>query len=1194
MLQYIWKEHKLLIISLLLLLVSLKIEIKKQIPQEALNLSQLQKTIIEQEIYLQQTVDTIYNKLKNDDFSFFNKNFIKELEKNDISFFIYQNDTLKYWSNNEIGVPYLYNPKNFLGQCFFIGNSWVLAEQKEINNFKIITLFSIKKEYSLKNRFFEDKFSSKLNIPRSYKISTIPLSFSIELYNKNKDYLFSIIPAFYDRSISFQLYSKILLFILSFIALILYLNKFINLFLTKKSVVKALLVVFLGLSAKITISYKRFPETIYDNLIPNLCFLNTCINYFDFYLYIIIAFWIILTYKKIINTTCPEKTSLIFYALIVGISINFIQIFSLEIIKNSQTPLNIQNINSFNAEIFSPFLNFALICALVILLIYFTYDYLYISKNKNLNTLIFTTVGFLTIFLYWKLFKNIALNTFLLYTIILIIWYIKQRKFEIKIYTILITAFLFAVYINSLLINSIKSQDKQLFTNIGQKIITESDPTIEQQLEQKVQKLNQDLTLQAYSENPDLPNIENEIIKYLRRNYFNTYFNKYKITVDICSDLTSDKNLIKCGFIYSNRLNNANILIPNNLYSLKMPTKTEYYIILNFKIGKKANNQTNIYITLSPIYYISESKLPKIISSEQEEILNLKYNYALYKNNTLTYSSGIYSYPIELTTIKNKDKNYSHIVIPVDSENTIVVSYQKIKFITIIILFSYIFIITLLTLNLIYLLKNIKKIKPYKDWSIRNKVIIWLVAIITFFWLLITLSSIILTINQNNKKIDKEQLDKEEKVKTFLHEKLLQENLSRSDVLNEEIRKFAKNINSEINIYDQNGLLVATSLPELYNLKIKSEYISPEFIIDRKTYYKMAYVEKLGKISYLSKYTTYNFEGKQYILNTPFFNLPEEIRHEILNQISSILNIFIVILTLIIIFGIFLAEQLIKPIILIQNKIKKLDISKGYEKIDYKNNDEIGELVKEYNRMVEKIQEYIEKLAKSERESAWRDMARQIAHEIKNPLTPMKLSIQLLLHSWDNQDPNFDQRIKDVSRTLINQIETLRRIAEEFSEFAKLPKPQETYVNLVEKIEETCKLFENIPNVEVYPNLRNIKEAYVYADDKQLSRALINLIKNGIQAIPEGIQGKIFVDLDIFGQKAVIKVIDNGAGIPDEIKDKLFTPSFTTKSSGMGLGLTMVKNIIDNAHGKISFKSEVGKGTTFIIELPLVPKPNND
>jgi nitrogen fixation/metabolism regulation signal transduction histidine kinase len=285
--------------------------------------------------------------------------------------------------------------------------------------------------------------------------------------------------------------------------------------------------------------------------------------------------------------------------------------------------------------------------------------------------------------------------------------------------------------------------------------------------------------------------------------------------------------------------------------------------------------------------------------------------------------------------------------------------------------------------------------------------------------------------------------------------------------------------------------------------------------------------------------------------------------------------------------SVLISEQIISPLIILQSKIQKLELGKKYEKIEYQRKDEIGQLVDEYNKMVDKLDESIILLSKAERENAWRDMAKQIAHEIKNPLTPMKLSIQFLLRSWHNQDQDFDIRLKDLSVTLIEQIETLRRIAEDFSDFAKMPKPIEDVIVINDIIEQVVKLHENTEGVDIHTNFNNHKNIRIFADSKQITRVFINLIKNAIQAIPNGVKGKIVIDLDVYGDKTHIKVIDNGSGISEEAKVKLFVPSFTTKSSGMGLGLSMVKNIIDNARGNISFKSEIGKGTTFHLEFPL-------
>jgi nitrogen fixation/metabolism regulation signal transduction histidine kinase len=238
--------------------------------------------------------------------------------------------------------------------------------------------------------------------------------------------------------------------------------------------------------------------------------------------------------------------------------------------------------------------------------------------------------------------------------------------------------------------------------------------------------------------------------------------------------------------------------------------------------------------------------------------------------------------------------------------------------------------------------------------------------------------------------------------------------------------------------------------------------------------------------------------------------------------------------------------------------------------------------------MTEELQESVKKLAESERESAWREMAKQIAHEIKNPLTPMKLSVQLLQRTWVNKDDNFGDRLKKVSDTLVEQIDTLSSIASEFSAFAKMPKARNEEVDLVSKLRTVVQLFDNEEQTKISLETHNLEDVIILADKEQLSRVFINVIKNGIQSVPEGITAEIFVELTVYGNNAKVTIEDNGSGIPENKKDKLFKPSFTTKTKGMGMGLAIVKNIINSADGEIWFESEENKGTKFFIEFPIV------
>ncbi len=237
--------------------------------------------------------------------------------------------------------------------------------------------------------------------------------------------------------------------------------------------------------------------------------------------------------------------------------------------------------------------------------------------------------------------------------------------------------------------------------------------------------------------------------------------------------------------------------------------------------------------------------------------------------------------------------------------------------------------------------------------------------------------------------------------------------------------------------------------------------------------------------------------------------------------------------------------------------------------------------------MVDEIQESTGKLANSEREYAWREMAKQIAHEIKNPLTPMKLNVQQLLKSWKDQVPEFEKRLEDFTKNQIEYIDNLSSIATAFSSFAKMPGTNPVEVNLLDQIRNTLELFKNTVNINFEVSWPHESKVFIFADKEHLNGIFSNLFKNGIQSVPPGRAGLIKVALEVKGEKVVVSVSDNGTGIPENLKNKLFTPNFTTKSSGMGLGLSIVKRYVENANGRIWFESVPDKGSVFYIEFPL-------
>jgi nitrogen fixation/metabolism regulation signal transduction histidine kinase len=261
----------------------------------------------------------------------------------------------------------------------------------------------------------------------------------------------------------------------------------------------------------------------------------------------------------------------------------------------------------------------------------------------------------------------------------------------------------------------------------------------------------------------------------------------------------------------------------------------------------------------------------------------------------------------------------------------------------------------------------------------------------------------------------------------------------------------------------------------------------------------------------------------------------------------------------------------------------KTDLTKRNQKIFVEEtSSEIGKLVHAYNAMIDELEHSAAKLARSEREQAWREMAKQVAHEIKNPLTPMRLSVQSFERKFDPKDPTIKTKVAEYSKTLIQQIDTMSNIASAFSNFAKMPAQQNETLNVVSIVRLALDIFN-----ESYIHFIADEEVIIAKLDRtQLIRVITNLVKNAIQAVPGAASPRILVSVASEGEKVKISVADNGIGIEDDYANMIFEPKFTTKSSGMGLGLGMVKNIVETYNGSISFASQPGKGTVFTVLFP--------
>jgi nitrogen fixation/metabolism regulation signal transduction histidine kinase len=323
------------------------------------------------------------------------------------------------------------------------------------------------------------------------------------------------------------------------------------------------------------------------------------------------------------------------------------------------------------------------------------------------------------------------------------------------------------------------------------------------------------------------------------------------------------------------------------------------------------------------------------------------------------------------------------------------------------------------------------------------------------------------------------------------------------------------------------------------------------------------------------------------VVAIPFFESEEELNSLTSDVLGNVFNAFVVIFILFLIISFLVTKNLTLPFRLLTQKLKVTNLENN-EPMYWSSKDEIGLLVNEYNQMLSKLEASKKVLASTEKESAWREMAKQVAHEIKNPLTPMKLTLQHLLRLEREGKLEDADKLKKSLETLIHQVDALSGIASSFSTFAKMPLPNNELINFKEVLSKVLELFKTDKRMELeFQDDSFTDQISILGDDKLFGRVISNLIINGMQAVEPGKKSHIRIWLWLTDRAVFLEISDNGKGIPVELRDKIFIPNFSTKSQGSGLGLAIAKSGVETAGGKIWFETEVGKGTTFFLNFPL-------
>ena len=481
----------------------------------------------------------------------------------------------------------------------------------------------------------------------------------------------------------------------------------------------------------------------------------------------------------------------------------------------------------------------------------------------------------------------------------------------------------------------------------------------------------------------------------------------------------------------------------------------------------------------------------------------------------------------------------------------------------------------------------IKKLRIKRHFSIRFRIFLAM----TFLVIIAFGGIAILTIPQYEEQSNKYHEQRLERKKSQLQRSISYifqntpstlNQIQLDSVFKEKIFQIADVQNVNFNIYNLDGSLLNSTLigaenkiNDLVLLKLKN---SEELSIIQKT--------TINNVQYRSSYSLIldNLSNPIWILNLPYYDDDQLNSYELNSFIAIFGKVYFLILIIAIIFSYLISVYITKSLSEIGKKIKQTRLDKTNTKIQIKaRSKEVNILVESYNKMVEMLNDSVKKLSKSNKEQAWGEMAKQVAHEIKNPLTPMRLSIQSFQRNFDKNDSKFKSRLDEFSKTLIQQIDTMSTIASAFSNFAEMPAQQGEKINIIETTKLALKIFKE--NYIVFSS--EFEDLQVRIDRTQMVRIITNLIKNALEACELIKEPKVQVIIEKKKKEVLISVIDNGEGISKELKNKIFEPKFTTKTSGMGLGLGMVKNLVDSYDGRISVRSKIDTGTTFSITFPL-------
>jgi len=885
--------------------------------------------------------------------------------------------------------------------------------------------------------------------------------------------------------------------------------------------------------------------------------------------------------QKAKKVTIPNKynpLNFLFASVLLGSGLFYLCHIASGIIRHPAIHLDIDNI-----LLFDKYSLIVIVLLLAYILLLFTAACSIVNMafngNKN-NKVIYYGIGVLSsTAIYFLLGINIPLWILLTYIVVYLLMldlFIEHRSNSIiwLIWWMVIFASFMAgiVFYNSL---QEDIQERKQYVESVYKSANPSDIAQVAQIHQSV------MASEIFSRMSQLRHgnfIREDLDDYIRQNVpFDQKLPNRKMQLE-CYDATQSSLFNKYGIPHDQMKAQLDRSIAINQFIKYNPYEQTYYLQ---------------YIVNNDFHENSPFQLVIILNPAKDQLLqgHNKHNYYVTQNDEIILMEDRNTEELQLDEIafikSDTIVNGYSFVTSEGNDGIRIINYKRISsLIKPISLFSYIFsllgmmIILIGIINSKWLfLSDPLDIQLYTKDSLRTKIQLVIIVLIVFSFLIIGLMTGYYFNNllkNNESKYNSEQIISIlNSVKTHVSDADGEE--SKVIVLGKALNNITEIHGQEIALYSKSGDLIKFTDIQEEMLRLPADYsnitLQTRDINFNGTPKTIAALSINGKSPYA--YITISF--------------PESPRSysSILDFISTILNVYVFLFLIAGAIALAIANSITRPLSIIASKLKEFKLGSSNEPLKYEDNDEIGQLINEYNNLIVQVQDSADIIAKTERDMAWREMAKQVAHEIKNPLTPMKLSIQYL----DKMVKTNPDRAKDITEkvasTLVNQIDALSNIANEFSNYATMPKANNEKIILNEIVEAVHDLFRKRDDMEISLS-EPIEDLFVFVDRNQLIRILNNLVKNAIQAIPDDRRGKIDISLNKKGQTAIIMVKDNGTGIPDFMKQKVFTPNFTTKNSGTGLGLAISANMIDSMNGRIYFDTKVGVGTTFYVEIPMM------